>query len=65
MEPSQLRLLRFTRDHNHNANTTSGSVTETTPFLPPGQNQAAAGQRAHLIKSVLYALQNFHAFMLM
>ncbi|KAF7560870.1 hypothetical protein G7046_g3270 [Stylonectria norvegica] len=41
------------------------AVTETTPFLLPGQNQPRAGQRAHLIKAALYALQNFYAFMLM
>lgn len=39
-------------------------VTETTPFLP-GQNQDEADKRAHVIKAVLYALQNFYAFMLM
>ncbi|KAK0392764.1 hypothetical protein NLU13_2259 [Sarocladium strictum] len=31
----------------------------------PRQNQAAAGKRAHLTKSLLYGLQNFYAFMLM
>ncbi|KAH7272348.1 Ctr copper transporter family-domain-containing protein [Fusarium solani] len=31
----------------------------------PRQNQEQADQRAHLIKAVLYALQNFYAFMLM
>ncbi|CAM1506629.1 Fc.00g062700.m01.CDS01 [Cosmosporella sp. VM-42] len=41
------------------------AVTETTPFLVPGQNQEHAGRRAHVIKAVLYALQNFYAFMLM
>lgn len=30
-----------------------------------GQNQGQADQRAHIIKAVLYALQNFYAFMLM
>ncbi|KAM5376980.1 hypothetical protein ACJZ2D_005182 [Fusarium nematophilum] len=39
-------------------------VTESTPILS-GQNQGQADQRAHLIKAVLYALQNFYAFMLM
>lgn len=42
----------------------SGTVTETTPMLS-GQNQGQADQRAHIIKAVLYALQNFYAFMLM
>jgi copper transporter 1 len=41
------------------------SLTETTPFFQPGQNQAQAGQRAHIIKGLLYAVQNFYAFMLM
>ncbi|KEY65963.1 hypothetical protein S7711_06623 [Stachybotrys chartarum IBT 7711] len=31
----------------------------------PRQNQSSAGQRAHVIKAALYALQNFYAFMLM
>ncbi|CZS72841.1 unnamed protein product [Fusarium graminearum] len=31
----------------------------------PRQSQGQADQRAHLIKAVLYALQNFYAFMLM
>ncbi|KAI8720686.1 Copper transport protein [Fusarium sp. LHS14.1] len=39
-------------------------VTESTPILS-GQNQEQADQRAHIIKAVLYALQNFYAFMLM
>jgi copper transporter 1 len=41
------------------------SVTENTPFLFSGQNQPEASRRGHLIKAVLYALQNFYAFMLM
>ncbi|KAG7419408.1 Ctr copper transporter family-domain-containing protein [Fusarium sp. MPI-SDFR-AT-0072] len=39
-------------------------VTESTPILA-GQSQGQADQRAHLIKAVLYGLQNFYAFMLM
>jgi copper transporter 1 len=31
----------------------------------PRQSQGQADQRAHLVKAVLYALQNFYAFMLM
>ncbi|KAI5466283.1 ctr copper transporter [Mariannaea sp. PMI_226] len=31
----------------------------------PRQNQEQAGERAHLIKGALYALQTFYAFMLM
>ena len=42
-----------------------GSITETTPFLPPGQHQEQANNRAHLIKAALYGVQNFYAFMLM
>ncbi|KAJ4141200.1 copper transpport protein [Fusarium equiseti] len=41
-----------------------GPVTESTPILP-GQSQGQADQRAHLVKAILYALQNFYAFMLM
>lgn len=41
------------------------TVTETTPFLPAGQNQHRAGRQAHVVKAVLYGLQNFYAFMLM
>jgi hypothetical protein len=53
--------MRCARDHND----ISESVTENTPFFPSGQNQAAAGQRVHLTKSILYGVQNFYAFMLM
>jgi len=42
-----------------------GADTETSPLLSVGQSQAAVSQRAHFIKAVLYALQNFYAFMLM
>ena len=42
-----------------------GAITEVTPFLSPGRSQAAVGQRAHIIKALLYAIQNFYAFMLM
>ncbi|KAI1083231.1 Ctr copper transporter family protein [Whalleya microplaca] len=43
------------------------SVTESTPFLRAGRsNQAEAiGQRARIVKAVLYAVQNFYAFMIM
>jgi copper transporter 1 len=42
------------------------SVAETTPFfLRPGQSKNEATQRAHVIKSVLYGIQNFYAFMIM
>ncbi|KAK5657085.1 hypothetical protein OQA88_3613 [Cercophora sp. LCS_1] len=41
-------------------------VAETTPFfLRPGQNKDEVTRRAHLIKSVLYGIQNFYAFMIM
>ncbi|KYK56821.1 hypothetical protein DCS_03827 [Drechmeria coniospora] len=43
----------------------SEDVTETTPFLATGQYQVAAGRNSHVVKAVLYALQNFYAFMLM
>ncbi|KAL3423571.1 ctr copper transporter family protein [Phlyctema vagabunda] len=42
-----------------------GAVTENTPFLWSGQNQVEVTKRAHVIKALLYALQNFYAFMLM
>ncbi|KAF4123475.1 solute carrier family 31 (copper transporter), member 1 [Geosmithia morbida] len=41
------------------------AVTETTPFVRPGQNQEDAYNRAHITKGVLYALQNFYGLMLM
>ncbi|EJP70319.1 hypothetical protein NHJ13051_009892 [Beauveria bassiana] len=40
-------------------------VTETTPFLRPGQNRDSLARHSHLIKSLLYGFQNFYAFMLM
>jgi hypothetical protein len=42
-----------------------GAVTERTPFLWPGRNQVEVSKRAHVIKALLYAIQNFYAFMLM
>ncbi|PQE20934.1 copper transport CTR2 protein [Rutstroemia sp. NJR-2017a BBW] len=40
--------------------------TENTPFLFSGRSDAASGaSRAHIVKSALYAVQNFYAFMLM
>ncbi|KAK3337438.1 Ctr copper transporter family-domain-containing protein [Cercophora scortea] len=42
------------------------SVTESTPFLwSTGQNRVQVTRRAHVIKSVLYGVQNFYAFMIM
>ncbi|KAL2198977.1 Ctr copper transporter family-domain-containing protein [Corynascus similis CBS 632.67] len=45
------------------------SATETAPFLSPslviGQNREQLARRAHIIKSVLYGIQNFYAFMIM
>ncbi|KAH8884423.1 Ctr-domain-containing protein [Thozetella sp. PMI_491] len=43
----------------------SETVTETTPFLWSGQNRVEVTRRAHVIKSVLYGIQNFYAFMIM
>jgi hypothetical protein len=40
-------------------------VNEQTPFLWSGRNQPEINRKAHVIKAVLYALQNFYAFMLM
>lgn len=42
-----------------------GAVTERTPFLWSGRNQVEVSKRAHAIKALLYAIQNFYAFMLM
>jgi hypothetical protein len=43
----------------------NGAITETTPFLWSGRNQVEVTKRAHVIKALLYAFQNFYAFMLM
>ncbi|KAK5990469.1 Copper transport protein CTR2 [Cladobotryum mycophilum] len=44
----------------------NGNVTETTPFfLRAGQHRDSVIQRGHVVKAVLYAVQNFYAFMLM
>jgi len=41
-------------------------IAETTPFFRrPGHNRDDAAKRAHVIKSVLYGVQNFYAFMIM
>lgn len=39
--------------------------TENTPFLWSGKNQVEVNKKAHVIKALLYAIQNFYAFMLM
>ncbi|KAG7108773.1 Copper transport protein CTR2 like [Verticillium longisporum] len=39
--------------------------TETTPFLWTGSQQVEASKTAHVVKAVLYGLQNFYAFMIM
>ncbi|KAI1253082.1 hypothetical protein MGN70_005290 [Eutypa lata] len=40
-------------------------VDENTPFLWTGRNQVEVSKRRRLIKSVLYGIQNFYAFMMM
>ncbi|CEJ82579.1 hypothetical protein VHEMI02636 [[Torrubiella] hemipterigena] len=40
-------------------------LTETTPFLAPGQLAEEASRKNHYTKAAIYALQNFYAFMLM
>lgn len=50
------RLSVMPHDEAHN---------ETTSFLAPGRNQENASKRGHVIKAVLYGVQNFYAFMLM
>lgn len=42
-----------------------GAITETTPRWLIGRNQGDIARRVHLIKALLYAVQNFYAFMLM
>ncbi|KAK3382324.1 Ctr copper transporter family-domain-containing protein [Lasiosphaeria ovina] len=42
-----------------------GSITENTPFLAAGQNKDEVTRQAHVIKAVLYGVQNFYAFMVM
>lgn len=41
------------------------NVNETTPFLIPGQSRPKLSREAHLVKAVLYGIQNFYAFMIM
>jgi len=40
-------------------------ITEGTPFLWSGRNQAEVSKSAHVVKALFYAVQNFYAFMLM
>ncbi|TPX18461.1 uncharacterized protein E0L32_011646 [Thyridium curvatum] len=44
---------------------TESDDTETTPFLWTGRDRPEVTKRAHLIKAVLYGIQNFYAFMIM
>jgi copper transporter 1 len=46
-------------------NASNEPATETTPFLWTGSSQQETSRHAHVIKAVLYAVQNFYAFMLM
>ncbi|CAG8975479.1 hypothetical protein HYALB_00004796 [Hymenoscyphus albidus] len=41
------------------------AITERTPFLWSGKNQAEISRTAHVVKALFYAVQNFYAFMLM
>ncbi|KAI0470127.1 Ctr copper transporter family-domain-containing protein [Xylaria cf. heliscus] len=59
-----------TRDHEQGQD----QVAETTPFLgieriggggAGGTSESPVGQRARIVKAVLYGVQNFYAFMIM
>ncbi|KAI1390193.1 Ctr copper transporter family protein [Hypoxylon trugodes] len=39
--------------------------TESTTLLGVGRNSSSIGQRDHIIKAILYGVQNFYAFMIM
>lgn len=41
------------------------SVNESTPMRWAGQNKTDVSRRAHIIKAILYGIQNFYAFMIM
>ena len=43
----------------------NGAITERMPLWWSGRNQVEVTKRAHVIKALLYAVQNFYAFMLM
>ena len=63
-------LREAIRRYEHSVNkrveaTPSDPDTETTPFLSAGQNRVQASKKAHLVKAVLYGVQNFYAFMIM
>lgn len=55
----------FKEDDRETRGDRDDNDTETTPFLRTGQAQADVNKRAHLIKAVLYGIQNFYAFMIM
>ncbi|UNI14612.1 copper transpport protein [Purpureocillium takamizusanense] len=60
------RISALPTDARYDEAPSNNIVTETTPFLrPTGQLQDETGRQGHIIKAVLYALQNFYAFMLM
>ncbi|KAI0457745.1 Ctr copper transporter family-domain-containing protein [Xylaria acuta] len=60
---------------NHDSEQGQEQVTETTPFLGieriggggagGGSSESPVGQRARIVKAVLYGVQNFYAFMIM
>jgi copper transporter 1 len=59
-----LRLVLFL-PRGKAGETDGETATETTPFLWTGSQQVEASRSAHIFKAVLYALQNFYAFMIM
>jgi len=59
--------MRTAKEDDENIEDEEQTDTETTPFIASttGQNRAKATRHAHLVKSVLYGIQNFYAFMIM
>jgi copper transporter 1 len=62
-----MRMLKHPRDataHGYRDDDDE-NVTETLDSNRSGQNRENVSKRGHIIKAVLYAIQNFYAFMLM
>ncbi|KAK4196899.1 Ctr copper transporter family-domain-containing protein [Triangularia verruculosa] len=66
--PREIESQYQDHDHDDGEENQEEEVAETAPFFGAaitGQNRDEITKRAHIIKSVLYAVQNFYAFMIM
>ncbi|EFX02959.1 ctr copper transporter family protein [Grosmannia clavigera kw1407] len=61
----EAKTARQTETAPHEDHERDDQDTETTPILRTGMAQSPIAKRAHIIKAMLYGVQNFYAFMIM